>query len=271
MKSLLTLLFVFLSFNSFSQKHEAEEMRRSVFQNNEEIIQLQYLIEELESIKCKDSSSHFSKIKDFIRESIIQGDTLFIYTQGIMGHNSSRGRGDYDSLTLPYSFLYYDCYTNCIMDGCFFDGMQMYNEMIKKEITRRHGKNWESIIQAKIDKINPSIFEEYVSVNKLKFSFRINNKDVKTIKLKKIDKLKTHFANLESVKSELKNDNDTITASIWFFEENKSEEMFFDVELNNITQVVQEILAKKGKTVTLVDIYFDKGWNRIGSYHFKVK
>ena len=271
MKNLLFLFFIFISFNVYSQNDKAEEMRRSVFQSNEEILYLDHLLLELEFIKCKDSSSHFPKIKDFVRENIIEGDTLFIYTQGIMGNNSSRGRGDYDSLTLPYSFLYYDFYTNCIMDGCFFDGMQMYNEIIKKEITRRHGKNWESTIQAKIDKINPPIFEEDIPVNKLKFSFHINNKDVKTIKLKKIDKLKIHFANLESVKSELKNENDTITASIWFFEENKSEKMFFDVELNNITKVIQEVLAKKGKTVTLVDIYFNKGWSRIGSYRFKVK
>lgn len=153
MKNLLLLLFVFLSFNSFSQSNEAEEMRRSIYQSNEEIIYLNYLIEELEFIKCKDSSSHFPKIKDFIRENIVKNDTLFVYTQGIMGNNSSRGRGDYDSLTLPYSFLYYDFYTNCIMDGCFVNGMQMYNEMIKKEITRRHGKNWEVDIQNKIDSV----------------------------------------------------------------------------------------------------------------------
>jgi hypothetical protein len=153
MKNLLLLLFVFLSFNVYSQNEEAEEMRRSIFQNNEEIIHLQYLIEELESVKCKDSSLHFPKIKDFIRQNIIQGDTLLIYTFGVMGYYSLEGKGSYDSLTLPYSILYDDIYIGCGTDGCFYNGVQMYNEMIKNEITRRHGKNWEINMQTKIDSV----------------------------------------------------------------------------------------------------------------------
>ncbi|WP_375560333.1 hypothetical protein ACE193_21935 [Bernardetia sp. OM2101] len=156
----IILLLLFISFGSFAQNDEAKKLRRSVFQNNKEILYLDHLLLELEFIKCKDSSLHFPKIKDFIRENIIKSDTLFIYTQGIMGHNSSRGRGDYDSLTLYYSFLYYDFYTSCVMDGCFYDGMQMYNEIIKNEITRRHGKEWEINLQYKIDNIEPNLFKK---------------------------------------------------------------------------------------------------------------
>ncbi len=277
MKYLLLLLSIFFNSAVYSQNNKAEEIRLSLLQNNETTLHLQYLLSELEFIKCRDSSPHFAKIKDFIRENIIENDTLFIYTQGIMGNNSPRGRGDYDSLTLPYSFLYYDIYTSCIMEGCFFDGMQMYNKMIEKEIARRHGRKWKANIQKKIDKINPTTFEEEITTNKLKFSFKIKNRDIKVIKIKKIYKLETYFANLKSVNSELNsgNNSNVITASIWFFEGDTIKEMFYDVQLHNITGVVQRILARNGKVITLINISFSvqewNEWDNLGSYHFKVK
>jgi len=156
----ITLLLLFVSFNSFSQNDEAEKIRSSVYQSNEEIGYLGYLLSELEFTKCVDSNSHFPQIKDFIRENIIKDDTLFIYTFGVFGYSSNEGKGKYDSLTLPYSFLYDDIYTGCGTDGCFYVGVQMYNEIIKNEITRRHGKDWEIDIQSKIDSIEPNIFKE---------------------------------------------------------------------------------------------------------------
>jgi hypothetical protein len=44
----------------------------------------------------------------------------------------------------------------CGTDGCFYNGVQMYNEIIKKEITRRHGKNWEINLQNKINSLKPN-------------------------------------------------------------------------------------------------------------------
>ncbi len=151
MKNLLILFFVFLSFNSFSQNEKLTNIRENLIldESVEEIRKDLVFV----AINSKaDTTFIFNEIREKASK-LIERDTLILFSFGGMGYNSREGTGNYDSITINYSFLYLDVSMDCLNALNYQIGKWIYNSIIKNEITRRHGKNWEIDIQNKIESL----------------------------------------------------------------------------------------------------------------------
>ena len=151
MKNLLLLFFVLLSFNLHSQHFKTDPARKSLLSNeyvNETKANILLIALDYKS----DTTVFFEKIKENALQAV-KNDTLILFSTGGMGLNSREGAGNYDSITLTYSFLYVDITTDCLTTFNFVRAKGIYNSTVWKELKRRNGEGWEINMQTKIDSV----------------------------------------------------------------------------------------------------------------------
>jgi hypothetical protein len=83
----ITLLLLFVSFNSFAQNDEAEKIRSSVISNSE-VTELEKLILNYEFVENQDSAKYFSELKEK-SFNCAKNDTLVLFSTGFVGGNSN--------------------------------------------------------------------------------------------------------------------------------------------------------------------------------------
>ncbi len=265
MKNLLILLFVFLSFNSFSQSFKTDPARKSLLSNqyvrNAESNILSFIYDWDHNLKT-DTTVNFREIRENALEAA-KNDTLLLFSSGGMGYNSNAGAGMYDSITLGYSFLYEDIYTDCVVTQDFEKGTEIYNSIIKDEIAKRYSKNWETEIKEAKNKENIRIGR------KIDLRLLIDDIVIDTIYIERVENLKVYIPNKKIVNEIGKRE---FVSTISFAKGRKLVSQYENVKSENIESILKnEFKIKSIDEIDRIVIEFSNIYYSLGLYVYPIK
>lgn len=256
----ITLLLLFVSFNSFAQL-KTDPQRKSLLSNKyvrEAESNLLTLIYKYDS----DTTLIFKNIRENALRAT-QNDTLLLFSSGSMGYNSSEGGGDYDSITLKYSFLYEDIYTDCETSQDFEIGTKIYNSIIKDEIAKRYSKNWQTEIKETKNRENTR------TGRRIHFEILVNDKVVDTLYIDKIEGLRINVVNQKKVTEYIKRD---ILATVSFAKGRKLVSQYENVSLEKIAAIIEnELKIKSLDEIDRVVIDFSNVHYWLGVFVYPIK
>lgn len=133
----ITLLLLFVSSTAFAQI-KTDPARKSLLSNEYVRKAESNILIFFYDLKA-DTTVNFKEIRENALK-VAKNDTLLLFSSGSMGYNSRKGVGEYDSITLKYSFLYDDIYTDCMVTETSELAIEIYNTIIEDEISKRFGK-----------------------------------------------------------------------------------------------------------------------------------
>ena len=273
MKNLLILLFVFLSFNSFSQDFKTDPARESLLSNKYVRNAESNLLTLLDDYKA-DTILIFKEMRKSALNSI-QNDTLLLFSPSNgLGFDAWSGIGLYDSLTLQYSFLYEDVYLDCTTTNNYHIAKEIYNSIIKNEIAKRHGKNWEAEIKKKID--------DFVNEIKIKegsradFSLLVQNEVIDSIDIKNIENIDFRISNMEKIYSFIEHikrkEEDSIKVEIVFIKDRKLVKEYKELKIEQIKEVlIKELPNYSSDSIDKIVISLDIRYYSLGRYIYPIK
>ena len=276
MKNLLTLLFVFLSFNVHSQNEEAEKTRSSAI-SSLKVTELEQLILNLnlgididqlvlskDPVKLEEDSVK-SKYNSVLKPKVLEyskNDTLVLFSKAFMKIPSREGVGEYDSITSKYSFFYRDICTNCLTERYPVRTLDFYNSVIENEISNRYGKNWKENLKKEIDEYNAN------AKNWVNFTIIDDGKDVDTIYMKKIDDLQMKVLNKNEINEKYKK----VIAKVSFMREGFLVKTHPDMPFNYMDLLLKaELKGLTSHNIDKIIITFTSGSNSLGAYTYVVK
>lgn len=276
MKNLLTLFFVFLSFNIYSQNDETEKTRSSAI-SSLKITELEQLILNLnleidlgqlamsedpvkfeeDSVKSKYSSVIKPKVLEYSKK-----DTLVLFSKAFMNLPSREGLGEYDSITSKYSFFYKDICTNCLKYRYPTRTLEFYNSIIENEISNRYGKNWKENLKKEINEHNKNV-ENWVN-----FTILEDGKSVDTIYMKKIDNLQMNVLNENEIKKKYKE----VIAKVHFMREGYVVRTHSEIYIQHTELILKaELKAWPSQNIDKIVVNFTSEANSLGIYTYVVK